>query len=222
MPPAARSTGRLRTSWFLLAGAALSWGIGQAIWTWYEVVLDQEVPYPGFADVGYLGAVPFLLAGVLLFPSRSLRTMGRVRAVIDGLMTLFTVAFVSYGTFLGVVYMTSEGELFERVLAVIYPAADVVTVAVVLAVLARRVDRLGGPLPVVAAGVVSLAVADSAFAYMTAKGTYGNDPVTDLGWPLGFALLALAACMPGEERRRGEHRAGCRRRGSASRCRTCR
>ena len=71
-----RSTGRLRTSWFLLAAAALSWGLGQAMWTWYEVVLDQEVPYPGLADVGYLGAVPFLLAGVLVFPSRSLRNHG--------------------------------------------------------------------------------------------------------------------------------------------------
>ena len=40
---------------------------------------------------------------------------------------------------------------------------------------------------------MSLAVADSAFAYFTAKGTYGDDPVTDVGWPLGFALLALAA-----------------------------
>ena len=41
--------------------------------------------------------------------------------------------------------MTSEGERLERVLAVVYPAADVVTVAVVLAVLARRaVDRLVG------------------------------------------------------------------------------
>src|SRR5436190_17391061 len=77
------STGRQRTSWFLLAAAALSWGIGQMIWTWYEVVLDQEVPYPGPADVGYLGAVPLLLGAVLLFPSGSLRTMGRVRALLD-------------------------------------------------------------------------------------------------------------------------------------------
>ena len=192
------ATGRLRTSWFLFAGAALSWAVGQGIWTWYEVVQDREVPYPSLADVGYLGAVPFLLAGVLLFPSRSLRTIGRVRAVIDGLMTLFTIAFVSYGTFLGVVYMTSEGDAFDRVLAVIYPASDVVVVAIVLAVLARRVDRLAGPLPVVALGVMCLAIADSAFAYMTATGSYGNDPVTDIGWPLGFALLALAGVMPGE------------------------
>jgi diguanylate cyclase (GGDEF)-like protein len=194
-----RSTGRLRTSWFLLAAAAASWGIGQAIWTFYEVVLDQEVPYPGPADIGYLGAIPFLLAGVLAFPSRSLRAVGRARAVIDALMILFTAAFASYGTFLGVVYRTSEGGVFERALAVTYPAADVVVVTVVLAVLARRADRLGGPLPVVALGIASLAVADSAFAYMTAKGSYGDDPVTDLGWPLGFALLALAAAMPVEE-----------------------
>jgi diguanylate cyclase (GGDEF)-like protein len=193
---ARRSSGRLQTSWLLLAGAALSWGLGQAVWTWYEVVLGQEVPYPGLADVGYLCAVPFLVAGVLTFPSGALRTMGRVRALIDGLMTLCMIAFVSYGTFLGVIYKASEGELLERVLGLTYPAADLVTIAVVLAVLARRIDRFGGPLPVVAAGAVSLAVADSAFAYLTAKGTYGDDPVSDIGWPLGFALLALAAVMP--------------------------
>src|SRR5688572_15451597 len=181
-----RSSGRQRTSWYLLAAASVSWGLGQAVWTWFEVVLDEIVPYPGLADVGYLGAIPFLLAGVLTFPSQSLPTVGRARAVLDGLITTSTLLFASYGSFLGVVYMASEGRLLERVLAVTYPAADLVTVAVVLAVLARRTQRVSGPLPIVGAGVVSLAVADSAFAYLTAKGTYGDDPVTDVGWPLGF------------------------------------
>ena len=193
---ATRSTGRQRTSWYLLAAACISWGLGQAVWTWFEVVLDEPVPYPGWADVGYLGAIPFLLVGVLTFPSRSLQRMGRARAVLDGLITTTAMVFVSYSTFLGVIYEASEGRLLERVLAVTYPAADLVTVAIVLAVLARRSSRLSGPLPLVGAGIVSLAVADSAFAYMTAKGTYGDDPVTDLGWPLGFALLALAAWLP--------------------------
>jgi len=191
-----RSSGQQRTSWYLLAAAALSWGLGQAVWTWFEVVLDEIVPYPGLADVGYLGAIPFLLAGVLTFPSQALPTLGRARAVLDGLITTSTLLFASYGSFLGVVYMASEGRLLERVLAVTYPAADLVTVAVVLAVLARRTQRVSGPLPVVGAGVVSLAVADCAFAYMTAKGTYGDDPISDVGWPLGFALLALAAWLP--------------------------
>jgi diguanylate cyclase (GGDEF)-like protein len=191
-----RTNGRQRASWLLLAAASLAWGLGQAVWTWYEVVLSEEVPYPGLADVGYLGAVPLLIAGVLVFPSRSLRNMGRARAVIDGLITTSSMVFASYGTFLGVIYVASEGEWLERTLAVTYPAADIVTVAVVLAVLARRSHRLAGPLPIVAAGAFAFAVADIAFAYMTAKGTYGEDPLTDVGWPLGFALLALAAVMP--------------------------
>ena len=67
--------------------------------------------------------------------------------------------------------------------------------------------------PVVAAGVVSLAVADSAFAYMTAKGTYGDDPITDLGWPLGVrAARAGRGRCPARRRRPGEHAGGCRRR----------
>ena len=49
-----------------------------------HAILDEPVPYPGLADVGYLGAIPFLLAGVLVFPSRSLRNIGRARAVLDG------------------------------------------------------------------------------------------------------------------------------------------
>ena len=135
------------------------------------------------------------------FPSRSLRTMGRVRAVIDGLMTIFTVAFASYGTFLGVIYMASEGECFERVLAVTYPPPTSSRWRSCSPCSPGGVDGSGGRCRWSPPGVVSLAVADSAFAYMTAKGTYGDDPVTDLGWPLGFALLALAACMPGERRR---------------------
>ena len=193
-----RAEGRLKMSWYLLAAAAVCWGLGQAVWTWFEVVLDEPVPYPGLADVGYLGAIPFLLAGVLVFPSRSLRNIGRARAVLDGLITTAAMVFASYGTFLGVVYLASEGEWLERSIAVVYPVADVVTVAVVFAVLARRQDRWSGPLPLVAAGAVSLAVADSAFAYMTAMGTYGSEPVTDVCWPLGFALLALAAYIPTE------------------------
>jgi diguanylate cyclase (GGDEF)-like protein len=187
-----RAQGRQALSWYLLAAASLSWGLGQLAWTWYEVVLRVDVPYPGVADAGYLLCVPLLIAGVVVFPSPSLRSMGRARAVLDGLITTGSVLFASYGTFLGVVYVASEGGFAERAIAVTYPAGDVVIVSVVLAVLARRNQRLAGPLPIVVLGVVALAVADSAFAYLTARGTYGDDPLTDLGWPLGFALLAAA------------------------------
>ncbi|HJW61588.1 MAG TPA: hypothetical protein VJ931_18300 [Actinomycetota bacterium] len=42
--------------WRLLGASALSWGSGQAAWTWYETVLGRDVPFPSLADVGYLAA----------------------------------------------------------------------------------------------------------------------------------------------------------------------
>jgi len=94
---ARRSTGRQRTSWYLLAAAAISWGLGQAVWTWFEVVHHEILPHPGLDDVGYLGSIPFLLAGVLTFPSRSLRTMGRARALLDVPFAEETGAIVPMG-----------------------------------------------------------------------------------------------------------------------------
>ena len=51
--------------WKLLGVSALSWGSGQAAWTWYETVLGREVPFPSLADVGYLGAVPLAAAALI-------------------------------------------------------------------------------------------------------------------------------------------------------------
>src|SRR5689334_10397166 len=59
---------RTRIAWGLIGASALSWGVGQAIWTYYELVLGRQVPFPSFADLGFLGAVPLAVAGVLFFP----------------------------------------------------------------------------------------------------------------------------------------------------------
>src|SRR5665648_750831 len=49
------SSGRLRVAWGGLAGATLSWGLGQAVWSWYELVQHTATPFPGLADLGFLG-----------------------------------------------------------------------------------------------------------------------------------------------------------------------
>ncbi|MCU1500075.1 MAG: putative diguanylate cyclase, partial [Acidimicrobiales bacterium] len=55
--------GRLRAGWRLLAASALSWSLGQMIWTFYEVSA-MAAPFPSFADVGYLLAMPLALVAV--------------------------------------------------------------------------------------------------------------------------------------------------------------
>src|ERR1700682_3929883 len=64
---------RTRIAWALIGASALSWGLGQSVWSYYELVKGQQVPFPSLADLGYLGAVPLAVAGVLFFPSASAR-----------------------------------------------------------------------------------------------------------------------------------------------------
>jgi hypothetical protein len=66
-----RETGGNARAWLLLGLSCLSWGCGQAVWTWYESVLGREVPFPSLADIGYLAFVP--LAAAALLASRARR-----------------------------------------------------------------------------------------------------------------------------------------------------
>jgi diguanylate cyclase (GGDEF)-like protein len=190
---AARHGSRVRLAWALIGASAFSWGCGQAIWDWYELVRGVLVPFPSFADAGYLSAVPLALAGVLAFPVAHERTTSQVRNVLDGLLIAGALLIVSWNTVLGAVYHAGSPTTLAMVLGLLYPLSDVAVLTVVL--LRVRGMPAGGsaPLLLLAAGLVAAAVADSAFAYLTATNTYGAGNVLDAGWVAGYLLVMLAA-----------------------------
>ncbi len=96
------SSGRLRVAWGGLAGATLSWAVGQAVWTWYELVQHTPTPFPGLADVGYLGFPLGALLALAIFPS-VVSGARRWRMALDGLMTACAIGLVSWATALGAV-----------------------------------------------------------------------------------------------------------------------
>src|SRR5688500_5294104 len=61
---ALRMGGRSRVSWGLLGLGTLSWSGGMLAWSWYELVLQVETPFPSLADLGYLLMFPFMFAGL--------------------------------------------------------------------------------------------------------------------------------------------------------------
>ena len=63
-----REVGGSARAWRMLGLACLSWGLGQAVWTWYESMLGREVPFPSLADIGYLMFVPLAAGALLVLP----------------------------------------------------------------------------------------------------------------------------------------------------------
>jgi diguanylate cyclase (GGDEF)-like protein len=193
---ASSKAGLLRLSWYLLAAASASWAIGEGVWCWYQLVANVEVPFPSLADLFFLLAVPLMVAGVLFLAEASGAVTRSMRSLLDGAIIACSLLFVSWATALGTVWSSGGEGLFARIVGLAYPLGDVVTATVALTSLARAKGTGRRQLGLLAAGVVSLAVSDSMFAYLTGNGTYGNGNWMDTGWVAGFLIIGLAALSP--------------------------
>ena len=184
---------RTRIAWALISVSAFCWGLGEVAWSYYELLLGRQVPFPSPADVGYLSAVPFAIAGVLCFPSAPSRLTSLARTILDGLLIAGSLLIVSWATVLGTVYRGGSDSIWAQLISLAYPTSDVViaTMIIILAARAPRTTRL--PLYLLAGGLLANLLADSGFAYLTTTNTYGPGNVVDAGWAAGYLLIAIAA-----------------------------
>jgi len=190
---ARRHRGRTRLAWALLAASAFAWGAGQVAWSYFELLKGQQAPFPSFADLGYLAAVPFAIVGVLCFPVAPSRAVSLARTVLDGLLIAGSFLIISWSTVLGTVYRANSAGLIGKLIGLAYPVGDIVigTMVLILAARAPKAARL--PLYLLAAGLVANLLADSGFAYLTTTNLYGPGNVIDVGWVAGYLLIAIAA-----------------------------
>jgi diguanylate cyclase (GGDEF)-like protein/PAS domain S-box-containing protein len=190
---AAQHHGRTRVAWALIAASAFSWGAGQVVWSYYELLKGHQVPFPSLADLGYLTAMPLAMAGVLCFPAAPSRAVSLARTVLDGLLIAASFLVLSWATVLGAVYRAGSDGVIGSLIGLAYPVGDVLigTMVVILAARAPRVTRL--PLYLLAGGLVANLLADSGFFYLTATSQYGASNAIDVGWVAGFLLIGIGA-----------------------------
>ena len=184
-----RHRGRTRVAWSLVGVSALSWATGESVWSYYQLRLGQPVPFPSVADAGFLGAVPFAVLGVLLFPAAPAQAASRLGALLDGLIIAGSLLVVSWATVLGTVYRGGSGSLLSQAIGLAYPIGDVI-IATIALLLVRRAPRDGrGPLLLLAAGLLANLVADSSFALLTTANAYGPVQASDTGCLSGSSCL---------------------------------
>ena len=196
---ARRNVGRTRLAWAMFALSAFSWAAGEVVWSVYEVGMGVDVPFPSLADVGYLLAIPFAITGILAFTSAPSRLTSRSETVLVGSIVAMSLLFIAWAYGLGRIYEQSSQSLGAQLIALAYPVGDIIT-ATVLVVALRRAQRAEvGRMLLLLGGVACIALADSAFAYLTANGTYGVvGSELDAGWVIGYLTIALAPLWPAQ------------------------
>src|SRR5829696_1824561 len=178
----------------LLGIGILSFAFGQMVFAYYEWVLQQPPPLPSLADVGFLSQYPFLLLGILLLPARPIPAASRARIELDGLIIMTALVTLSWYFVLGPLVQQEGETTLAKAVAIAYPLADIVLVACLLILASRPSEHnLRPALRLLALSLSLVVVADSNFLYQTLHETYATGSLLDVGWPLGYMLVALGA-----------------------------
>jgi hypothetical protein len=185
------STGR--ATWALFAASSFAWGAGEAVWCYYALLRNTPVPFPSLADVGFLFAVPFAFAALLVVPGGLRSGADRFLGLMDGCIIATSLLFASWATVLGPVYRSHQGSVLKQTISLAYPMSDVVMVALVVILVARGGRPARVHLALVMAGVLAFAVADSSFTYLTEVNSYTGGSFLDTGWVVGYLLIGLGA-----------------------------
>lgn len=190
-----RHADSMRAFWWLLAAACGAWACGEVIWTVYEVILRVPVPYPSWADVGYLAGTPLAVAAFACHPAAHSHHRRSLVPLLDGVAVASALLFVSWTLVLGPLWNGSEGKSLGDLVSVAYPFGDVVIL--VLVILALRNLQPGNRLATATllGGLVAMAVSDTAYTYLVQVGGYISGDLIDAGWFAAYLAIAAAALL---------------------------
>jgi signal transduction histidine kinase len=181
-----------RLPWFLFAAGLLGQVAGDAIFAVYEIQLNREPPSPSVADLFYLGGLPLIAAGILLVLRRLGGQTSRV-AVLDTLVIFCGVSLVQWVFFIDPYNHQAFGSESARLVAMAYPAVDVL----LLVGLAQLLVGPGGRTAAYRLLMTSVAlwvVADEIYGLY--PDAYRGGDWIDALWLGSYVIWAVAALEP--------------------------
>jgi hypothetical protein len=162
--------------WGSMTLGLVFWTFGEAIWTFYELVLRRDVPYPSVADIAWaVGYIPLLLSLGYQFQSLRASISRRGKLLIAAFllaMIVLTAWFVIYP----ILSSPEAGTPSEIFFSLAYPLEDLVLFSFGTAlVLTFLGGQLALPWGAIALGILLLSVSDLLFSYGTWTGLYYPD-----------------------------------------------
>jgi diguanylate cyclase (GGDEF)-like protein len=185
--------------WLLIGGWALGNLLGDAVWTYYEVVRQVEVPTPGLVDIGYLAA-HLLPVGVVLVANKG--TLGRLKTfenTLDAAIFTLGAAGLAWPLILEPMFNNYQPSLgFWMDFS--YPALDLLVIFGFVSLLFGYYESTNRRLPAyftpICAAFLFQVVADSSyFLIVQAGGEYVAGGWVDTLWMLSYACGGIAAVL---------------------------
>jgi diguanylate cyclase (GGDEF)-like protein len=173
-----------------LAGAILSWGVGDAAW-FALIGPSGAAPVPSWSDLGFLGFYPPAYAAIGL----TLRARGAripTSMWLDGVIAGVTVAALATAVVFEPIMDATNGPALTVATTLAYPLADFLILALIAATAVLTGRAPARSLIVLAAGLLVFSASDIMFTFLASSGNYETGTPVSTGWVIGCAIMACA------------------------------
>jgi PAS domain S-box-containing protein len=190
------STGRRRRAWTLVAVAASLAAVSNLL----LITSAAASPHPNRtpSDAALVLALVAGAAGLANFPLAKRRPADLTRMILDGTILGGSSLFVVSVTLFPRILENADG---SSAFSLVVPVADVVIATVATLLFFRGAPQDRPILGLAAAGFICYTVSDFIYAvqFSAQGGAFTFGSATDLGWIIGYALIALATRSPGSD-----------------------
>jgi hypothetical protein len=174
-------------AWLCFLGGAVTWFIGETIWTVYELVFNVN-PFPSLADVFFIAGYPLFLF-FLIYYLKPVRKAAS-RKITVGAITMAVVIMIPS------VYMAYNFDpkvsLLENALATSYPIADsIILVPALIGVVLFFRGEVNFTWSLICLAIVLQSAADSLFQYATFTNTYYSGHPADIIFLWSYILFSF-------------------------------
>ncbi|MDT9680505.1 EAL domain-containing protein [Streptomyces sp. TRM76323] len=181
-----------RPAWLLFAFSSAMAACGNAVWGWYEVVLDQPVPDSSLADLFFLLFAPPAIVGLLVLAKRPVTRAGWVCLALDSWLIAGSLLTLSWSLALAHTARVDGESVARAALALAYPLLDIVLVSMLLALHFRRSKGNRSAVHTAVAALALTVLCDALFTSPLLRDAYRSGQLLDAGWFAGSLLLAYA------------------------------
>jgi hypothetical protein len=174
----------------LISIGVFLWFLGESIWSFYDIALGIEAPFPSYADVAWFLGYPFFIAGLYYVWKVTKTPLTRRRislAYILGAALLILMVFYAALPALG----NPETETLEKAAALGYVIGDTALVIASSVVIISLIGgKLATPWIILIVSLILSCIADIVYTYTFASYQVGD--WIDLLWNANYLLEAYA------------------------------
>ncbi len=171
--------------------------LGQSVFSFYNIILHVEIPYPSLADIGFFGSIPLYIYGAFLLGKASgvAFSLKSFTSKAQALILPILMLSVSYYSFLRE-YNIDTTDYLRIFLDFGYPLGQATYVSVAILIYLLSNKFLGGVMKhrilLILWALVIQYAADYNFLYQTLNGTWINGGYGDFIYLVAYFLMAVS------------------------------